>query len=79
MTQKIQYVTSQPTGSLKTNKSKPVKDRDGNIIIRLEQQLVRWKEHFVEVLNGEQIPDPLELSPRSELTTKIGPITKTRL
>jgi hypothetical protein len=33
------------------SRSSPVKDSNGNVISKIEEQLKRWKEHFQEVLN----------------------------
>lgn len=35
----------------KVKQQKPIKDRNGNIIVEENEQLKRWKEHFEEILN----------------------------
>lgn len=40
-----------------------VKDKDGNILIQQSEGLVRWKEYFEELLNGD-VEQDIELRPR---------------
>jgi hypothetical protein len=35
------------------NRNKPVKNKRGEIISTQEEQLKRWKEHFLELLNKD--------------------------
>ena len=50
-------ITRQLSG--RTSKSNThVKDKNGNIITKLEEQLKRWREHFQEVLNRPPPTDP---------------------
>ena len=44
----------------------PVKDSNGNVISKIEEQLKRWKEHFQEVLNR---PPPIITSDIEERLT----------
>lgn len=37
--------------SIKSNSNVPVKDTNGHVITKIEEQFKRWKEHFEEVLN----------------------------
>ena len=43
--------TTHQLAGRKTNTSKPVKNKDGNVITNLDRQLERWKDHFSELLN----------------------------
>ena len=38
-----------------TNKATVVKDKEGNVLMKEEDQLERWAEHYREILNR---PDP---------------------
>ena len=40
---------------------RPVKDKDGNTLKSTEQQLVRWAEHFKELLNRPPPNEPREI------------------
>jgi len=40
------YNTTRLLGGQKTVQSKPVKDKNGVVLTRTEDQLSRWKEHF---------------------------------
>ena len=53
------------------SKSKPVKDKEGNIISQLDKQLDRWKEHFCELLNGEDIRNPPDIAEGEDLGIQV--------
>ena len=66
--------------SCKTAKSNPpVKDKNGNIITKPEEQLKRWQEHFQEVLNRPPPTDPPNIEKRQVLKIKTGRITRTEV
>ena len=74
-TKTVYNITRQLAGR-KTNTTKPVKPEDGNVITNLDRQLERWKDHFFEFLNEEDIPDDPFLSHEKDLDVDIGPIMK---
>lgn len=39
---------------------KAIKDSDGTILMEPEKKIVRWKEYFVDLLNGTILTDPIE-------------------
>ncbi|CAC5416958.1 unnamed protein product [Mytilus coruscus] len=45
------YNTTRQLSGRRSNSNAPVKDKNGNVITKIEEQLKRWKEHFKEVLN----------------------------
>ena len=55
--------------------SKPVKDTNGNILSKPEDQLKRWKEHFDTVLNAIPVSEPPTIEEGPELKINTGPIT----
>ena len=74
------YQTTRLLSGRKPNLSKPIRNRDGIILAKLDEQLARWKEHFEEVLNrplpnnppnlqqGSQFPIIQMKSPRLKLS-----------
>ena len=57
------------------NTSKPVKDKSGNNISQLEKQLERWKEHFCELLNGQEIQEPSDIISGDDLQIETDIVT----
>lgn len=45
------YKITKTLSNRKTKQQKPVKNREGNLIIEEAEQLERWREHFEEILN----------------------------
>ena len=74
------YQTTRLLSGRKPNLSKPIRNRDGIILAKLDEKLARWKEHFEEVLNrplpnnppnlqqGSQLPERQIKSPRLKLS-----------
>ena len=56
-TAKVYKVVKDLSGR-RMNQEKPVKDKQGNTITKLEDQLNRWREHFQEILNRRPPEDP---------------------
>ena len=55
----------------KSSTTKPIKDKSGKVLTTSEEQLVRWKEHFMELLN-RQPPDNRANIPPAENTLPIN-------
>lgn len=53
-----------------------MKDKDGNVITKLDKQLERWKDHFADLLNGDPVQNAPNLHPGDDLDVDIGPITE---
>ena len=53
-TRTVYKITKQLTGGF-TNRTTVVKDKDGNVLMKEEELLKRWAEHYTEILNR---PDP---------------------
>uniref|UniRef100_A0A3B1KAX6 Endonuclease/exonuclease/phosphatase domain-containing protein n=1 Tax=Astyanax mexicanus TaxID=7994 RepID=A0A3B1KAX6_ASTMX len=58
----IHKITKQLSGKY-TSQSAPVKDKQGNILTTESDQILRWVEHFREVLNCPEPEDPANPSP----------------
>ncbi|CAG2189489.1 unnamed protein product [Mytilus edulis] len=67
-------ITKQLSGKPPTSNT-PIKDKDNNILTKLEDQLERWKEHFEQVLNRPRPTDPPELQNCPILNIKTSKIT----
>ncbi len=52
---KTLYNITKTLSNRRSIKVKPVKDKDGKILTKLEEQMERWNEHFKSVLNR---PEP---------------------
>jgi len=48
------YNTIKELGGQSAKKQAPIKSKEGKVLVTLEEQLARWKEHFEEVLNVER-------------------------
>ena len=68
-------ITKQLSGK-RTNNNKPVKDKQGNFISNEREQINRWKEHFAECLNREQILAVPLIEEGDDLQIDLGPITQ---
>ena len=65
------------TGSF-TNRSSVVKDEQGNVLAKEEEQMTRWAEHFQEVLNRDEPAETLDFDnaePQQSIEMKKGKIT----
>ena len=73
------YQTTRLLSGRKPNLSKPIRNRDGIILAKLEEQLARWKEHFEEVLNRPLPNNPPNLQQGSQFLIKTDEISKAEL
>ena len=65
------------TGSF-TNRSSVVKDKQGNVLAKVEEQMTRWAEHFQEVMNRDKPAETLDFVnavPQQSIEMKKGKIT----
>ena len=73
---KTLYNITKTLSRRKTVKNKPVKDKDGKVLTKLNEQMERWNEHFKSVLN-RPVPDhPVTLEPGPDLNIKVDNIKK---
>nr|KAG5698395.1 hypothetical protein BaRGS_006590 [Batillaria attramentaria] len=62
------------------NPTRPVKDKNGQIITKEEDQRTRWAEHFKETLNRPPPPVPPDIPPTAQLLDiSTNPPTKTEI
>ena len=67
-TRTVYKITKVLTGSF-TNSTSVVKDKDGNVLAKQEEQLARWAEHFKEVLNREEPAETLDFDAEDQQQT----------
>ena len=70
------YQITRQLAGRQSNSNTPVKDRNGNILSKPEDQLKRWREHFEELLNGTPVTQPPTIEEGLNLAINTGPITK---
>jgi hypothetical protein len=70
----VYNITRQLSGR-KTHTSKPVTDKNGKNMHQLENQLDCWKEHFFELLNGQEIQESQDIRPVGDLQIDTDTIT----
>ena len=74
------YEITRTLSGKNNNPSRPVKDKDGNIILGEEQQRTRWAEHFKETLNRPAPPAPPDIPPPTKLLDiNTNPPSKTEI
>ena len=69
------YDTTRLLSERKTVQRKPVKDKNGAVLTKTDDQLNRWKEHFQEVLNRPAPENPPDLTEGPLLDIRRGQIT----
>ena len=69
------YDTTRLLSGRKTVQSKPVKDKNGAVLTRIEDHINRWKEHIQKVLNRPAPEKPPNLTERPLLDIPTGQIT----
>ncbi|CAC5370965.1 unnamed protein product [Mytilus coruscus] len=69
------YNTTKQLSCRRSNSNATVKDKNGNVITKIEEQLKRWKDDFEEVLNRPPPTDPPNIEGRQVLNIKTGDIT----
>ena len=73
------YQTTRILSGRKPNQRKPIRNKEGDILAKAEEHLVRWKKHFEEVLNR---PPPIHqpvLQPGEELPIKTNNISRAEI
>ena len=73
------YNTTKQLSGRRSNSSATVKDKNGNVLTKIEDQLKRWKDNFEEVLNRPSPTDPPTIEGRQVLNIKTGDITRTEV
>ena len=67
------YSITKKIANTNSSRNVPVKDKNGTLLTSVEEQLTRWKEHFLEVLNlqrdGIEVTELREISPLQIRTT----------
>ena len=63
----------------RTTQSKPVKDTNGVVLTRIDDQLNQWKEYFREVFNRPAPETPPALTEGPQLGIRAGHITMTEV
>ena len=69
------YDTTRLLSGKRNVQSTPVKDKNGEVLTRTDDQLIRWKEHFQEILNRPAPENPPDLTEGPPLAIRTGPIT----
>mgnify|MGYP003683274515 CR=1 FL=1 len=62
-------ITRQLSGN-PTSANAPIRDADGKILTKTEDQLARWRDHFKQILNRPPPVDPPELVEGSTLNIR---------
>lgn len=57
-------------------KAKPVKDKDGKVLTKLNEQMEKWNKHFISVLNRPEPDHLVTLPPGEDLNIKVDNIKK---
>ena len=73
------YQTTRILSGRKPNQNNPIRNKEGDILAKADEQLARWKEHFEEVLNR---PPPIHqpvLQPGEELPIKTENISRAEI
>lgn len=71
---KTLYNITKTLSRRKTCKAKPVENKDGKALTKLNEQLERWNEHFISVLNRQELDQPVTLPPGEHLNIKVDNI-----
>ena len=69
------YDTTRLLSGKRNVQSTPVKDENGEVLTSTDDQLIRWKEHFQEILNRRAPENPPDLIEAPPLAIRTGPIT----
>nr|KAG5703440.1 hypothetical protein BaRGS_022489 [Batillaria attramentaria] len=74
------YEITRTLSGKNNNPTRPVKDKNGQIITKEEDQRTRWAEHFKETLNRPPPPVPPDIPPAAQLLDiSTNPPTKTEI
>ena len=69
------YDTTRLLSGKRNVQSTPVKDKNGEVLTSTDDQLIRWKEHFQEILNRPTPENPPDLTEGPPLAIRTEPIT----
>ena len=61
------------------NTNKSIRDLQGKVIKIMEEEMMRWKDHFEQVLNRPEPSNSPNLTEGPELTIRTGNITKSEI
>ena len=78
-TKRMYELTRIISGKHRNLQSKPVKDRNGTLLTRKEEQLKRWREHFQSILNRPAPENPPDITGGTQLNIRTGNITKAEI
>nr|KAG5689679.1 hypothetical protein BaRGS_006304 [Batillaria attramentaria] len=74
------YEITRTLSGKNNNPTRPVKDKNGQIITKEKDQRTRWAEHFKETLNRPPPPVPPDIPPAAQLLDiSTNPPTKTEI
>lgn len=74
------YDTTKRLSGKFSKPERPVKDKQGNTINSLDQQMTRWAEHFEELLNRPAPPNPPDIEPANvDLPINCGKPTRAEI
>ena len=73
---KALYESTRLLSGRRSNPNRPVRDKAGQLLTSIDDQLARWKEHFEEILNRPPPHDAPQLEPGPTLSIHTGEITK---
>jgi len=73
---KALYATTRQLSGRRSNLNRPVRDKQGQLLSTVEEQIARWREHFQEVLNRPPPENPPELEPGNQLDINMELISK---
>ena len=73
---KALYATTRLLSGRRSNTNRPLRDKAGQLLTSVDDQLARWKEHFQDILNRPPPQNPPELEPGPPLNIDTGDMTK---
>ena len=76
---KTLYNITKTLSNRRNIKVKPVKDKDGKTLTKLEEQMERWNEHFKSVLNRPEPDEPIDIEPGEELNIRTEGISRNEI
>ena len=69
------YDTTRLLSRNRNDQCRPVKDKNGMVLLRIDDQLSQWKEHFQEILNRTVPENPPGLTEEPPLDIETRQIT----
>ena len=73
---KALYETTRILSGRKSNPNRPIKDKTGQLLTSIDDQLTRWKEHFEDILNRPPPQNPPVLEPGPDLNIPTNEISR---